>query len=104
MTYNLNGIGLSELALQRVREESSSEPCQLELPSLWGSEVFHLQRGLVPVGNEIFKKILVRTSRIAQIDPQQFSLQHWTERPYYEVCTNPAIYAMLEGKTAKGGF
>ena len=40
----------------------------------------------------------------AQIDPQKFSLQHWTERPYYEVCTNPAIYAMLKGKTAKGGF
>jgi len=76
----------------------------LELPRLWGSEVFQLHRGLVPVGNEIFKKILVRTGRIAQIDPQTFSLQHWTERPYYEVCTNPAIYAMLEGKTAKGGF
>ena len=56
--------------------------------------------GLVPVGNEIFKKILVRSSPIPQIDPHKFSLQHWTERRYYEVCSNPAIYAMLEGKSA----
>ena len=104
LKYNLNGIRLSEAAFQRLQQEISLEPCQLDLPKLWGSEVFQLHRGLVPVGNEIFKKILVRTSRIAQIDPQTFSLQHWTERPYYEVCTNPAIYAMLEGKTAKGGF
>ncbi len=104
LKYNLNGIRLSEAAFQRLQQEISLEPCQLELPRLWGSEVFQLHRGLVPVGNEIFKKILVRTSRIAQIDPHKFSLQHWTERPYYEVCTNPAIYAMLEGKTAKGGF
>jgi class 3 adenylate cyclase len=104
LKYNLNGIRLSEAAFQRMQQEISLEPCQLVLPRLWGSEVFQLHRGLVPVGNEIFKKILVRTGRIAQIDPQTFSLQHWTERPYYEVCTNPAIYAMLEGKTAKGGF
>ena len=104
LKYNLNGIRLSEAAFQRLQQEISLEPCPLDLPKLWGSEVFQLQSGLVPVGNEIFKKILVRTSRIAQIDPQKFSLQHWTERPYYEVCTNPAIYAMLEGKTAKGSF
>ncbi len=104
LKYNLNGIRLSEAAFQRLQQEISLEPCLLDLPKLWGSESFQLHRALVPVGNEIFKKILVRTSRIAQIDPHKFSLQHWTERPYYEVCTNPAIYAMLEGKTAKGGF
>ena len=57
---------------------------------------------MVPVGNDIFKKILVRSSRIPQIDPQRFSLQHWTEQLYYEVCTNPAIYALWEAKSAKG--
>jgi class 3 adenylate cyclase len=102
LKYNLNGIRLSEAAFQRLQQEISLEPCQLDLPKLWGSEDFQLQRGLVPVGNEIFKKILVRSSRIPQIDPHKFSLQHWTERWYYEVCSNPAIYAMLEGKSAKG--
>ncbi len=104
LKYNLNGIRLSEAAFQRLQQEISLEPCQLDLPKLWGSEDFQLQRGLVPVGNEIFKKILIRSSRIPQIDPHKFSLQHWTERLYYEVCSNPAIYAMLEGKGAKASF
>ena len=104
LKYNLNGIRLSEAAFQRLQQEISLEPCPLDLPKLWGSEAFQLHSGLVPVGNEIFKKILVRSSVIPQIDPHKFSLQHWTERRYYEVCSNPAIYAMLEGKAAKGSF
>lgn len=99
--YNLNGIRISEAAFARLQQEISLEPCQLDLPALWGSEVFQLHRGLVPVGNDIFKKILVRSGRIPQIDPQKFSLQRWTEQRYYEVCSNPAIYAMLEGKSAR---
>jgi class 3 adenylate cyclase len=104
LKYNLNGIRLSEAAFQRLQQEISLEPCPLDLPKLWGSEAFQLHSGLVPVGNEIFKKILVRSSVIPQIDPHKFSLEHWTERRYYEVCSNPAIYAMLEGKAAKGSF
>ena len=98
--YNLNGIRISEAAFLRLQQEISLEPCQLDLPALWGSETSHLHSGLVPIGCDIFKKILVRSSRIPQIDPQKFSLQHWTEQCYYEVCSNPAIYAMLEGKGA----
>jgi hypothetical protein len=98
--YNLNGIRISEAAFLRLKQEISLEPCQLDVPALWGSESSHLHSGLVPIGSDIFKKILVRSSQIPQIDPQKFSLQHWTERCYYEVCSNPAIYAMLEGKGA----
>jgi hypothetical protein len=100
LKYNLNGIRISHAAFVRLQQEISLEFCQLDLPALWGSETFQLQRGMVPVGNDIFKKILVRSSRIPQIDPQRFSLQHWTEQLYYEVCTNPAIYALWEGKSA----
>lgn len=104
LKYNLNGIRLSEAAFHRLQQEISLEPCPLDLPKLWGSETFQLHRGLVPVGNEIFKKILVRSSSIPQIDLHKFSLQHWTDHHYYEVCTNPAIYEMLEGKPAKGNL
>ncbi len=99
--YNLNGIRISEAAFQRLQQEISLDPCRLDLPALWGSERFQLHRGLVPVGGDIFKKILVRSSVIPQIDPQKFSLQRWTEERYYEVCSSPAIYAMLEGKSVK---
>ena len=102
LKYNINGIRISQAAFQRLQQEISIEPCQLDLPALWGSEVYQLHSGLVPIGNAIFKKILVRSSQIPQIDPQKFSLQHWTGQGYYEVCSNPAIYAMLEGKAGAG--
>jgi len=57
---------------------------------------------LVPLGNDIFRKIVVRSSRMPQIDLATFSLQQWTERKYYEVCTNPAVYAPVEGKATAG--
>jgi hypothetical protein len=56
----------------------------------------------VPVSNDIFRKIVIRGSRVAQIDLSNFSLQRWTDRWYYEVCANPAIYAAIEGKAAAG--
>jgi len=44
----------------------------------------------------------VRASRIPQVAQQNFALQNWTERWYYEVCSNPAVYAALEAKAAAG--
>jgi len=101
LNYNLNGIRMNEAAFKRLQQEISLEPCRLELPELWGCEGFRLHSGLVPVGGDIFRKIVVRSSRIPQIDPRKFSLAKWTERWYYEVCSNPAIYSALEGKAAK---
>jgi len=100
LKYNLNGIRISEAAFQRLKQEISLELSPLDLPKAWEGEEFHLWSGLVPVGNDIFRKIVVRGSRMPQIDPHNFSVQHWTERWYYEVCSNPAIDAKLEGKAA----
>ncbi len=102
MNYNLNGIRISEPAFRKLEQEISLEPRRLDLPQLWGSEGFRLYVGTVPVDNDIFRKVVVRASRIPQIDPHSSSLQQWTERWYYEVCSNPAVYAMLEGKAAAG--
>ena len=102
MHYNLNGIRMNEAAFQRLKREISLEPCRLELPQLWGSEDFRLFVGMVPVGSDIFRKIVVRASRIPHIDPNNFNLVEWTGRWYYEVCTNPAIYAPTEASAAAG--
>jgi hypothetical protein len=45
---------------------------------------------------------VLRSSHIPQIDPQTFSLKEWTDGQYYEVCANPAIYAMLEANAKAG--
>jgi len=100
LKYNLNGIRISEAAFQRLKQEISLELSPLDFPKAWEGEEFHLWSGLVPVGNDIFRKIVVRGSRMPQIDPHNFSVQLWTERWFYEVCSNSAIDAKLEGKAA----
>jgi len=102
LKYNINGIRMSEAAFQKLRQEISLEPCRLEFPELKTQEEHTLASGLVPIGNDIFRKIVVRRSRMPQIDPRTFARQHWTDQWYYEVCSDPTIYANLEGKTAAG--
>lgn len=100
MTYNLNGIRMNEAAFRKLQQEISLQPCQLDVPALWGSERFQLYSGLVPIGNEIFRKIVVRQSCVPQIDPRNSAFRRWTDRVYYEVCSNPAIYQLLEEEEA----
>jgi hypothetical protein len=98
MAFNLGGIRLSPAAFAKLRNEISLEPVNLQLPELWGSESFQLLRGLVTVDNDIFRKIVLRESRVAQVDPRKFTLQKWTEKSYYEVCSDPVIYEQLENE------
>jgi hypothetical protein len=102
MAFNLGGIRLSPAAFEKLGKEISLEPLALELPELWGEEKFKLYAGLVTVDNDIFRKIVLRESRVAQVDPRNFALQKWTEKPYYEVCTDSGIYAAMEGHQAAG--
>ncbi len=102
MSYNLNGIRINEAAFRKLQREISLQTTNLDVPVLWGTEQFNLYRGLVPVGNEIFRKIVLRESRVPQIDPRTSAFRRWTERSYYEVCSNPVIYQMLEEESAAG--
>jgi len=100
MAFNLGGIRLSPAAFAKLASEISLEPLSMELPELWGDENYKLYTGLVAVDNDIFRKIVLRESHVAQIDAKNFTLQKWTEKPYYEVCTDSAIYSALEGEKA----
>ena len=96
LPYNLNGIRISEAAFKKLKHEISLQECNLDLPSLFANDQFRLYSALVPVGNDIFRKIVVRQSRVAQVDPRTSAFRKWTDRCYYEVCSNASIYTMLE--------
>jgi len=102
LKYNVNGIRMSEAAFHKLQEEISLQPCALEFPGLQMQGEFRLWSALVPVGNDVFRKIVVRASRVPLVEARTCALQHWTDQWYYEVCANPAVYAMLEAKTAAG--
>jgi class 3 adenylate cyclase len=105
LSFNLGGIRMNDAAFKKLQQEISLEPLKVKLPaSLASSEMgeYKLFSGTVPVDRDIFRRIVVRESRVPRINPGDFSVEGWTERSYYEVCTDPAIYAALEKKKGAG--
>jgi hypothetical protein len=98
MRYNVGGIHLSEPGFQALEQEIKFDLNEVHLPTLWGEEKVRLYSGLVPLGNEIFHVLAIREARIARIDASNFTFKSWTERNYYEICTNQKIYDYLESQ------
>jgi hypothetical protein len=99
LSFNLSGIRMNEAAFSKLRQEISLEALKVKLPDSFASSdkgEYRLYAGTVPVDRDIFRKIVVRESRIPRIDSSDFSITGWTERLYYEICTDRAIYAALE--------
>src|SRR5216684_6472071 len=105
LSFNLSGIRMNDAAFRKLQQEISLEPLKVKLPASFASSdkgEYRLFSGTVPVDRDIFRKIVVRESRVPRIDAADFAVQGWTERLYYEVCTDPAIYAALEKKKGAG--
>lgn len=104
LSFNLGGIRMNEAAFRKLQQEISLQPLAVKLPASMASDKgeYKLSSGMVPVDKDIFRKIVVRESRIPRIDPRDFSVKGWTERHYYEICTDSAIYAALEKKKGAG--
>ncbi|HKT89140.1 MAG TPA: hypothetical protein VJQ59_11915 [Candidatus Sulfotelmatobacter sp.] len=105
LSFNLGGIRMNEAAFRKMQQEITLEPLKVKLPpSLASSDrgEYRLFSATVPIDREIFRKIVVRESRIPRINPSDFVVKGWTERSYYEVCTDPVIYAALERRKGVG--
>ncbi len=102
ISYNLGGIRMNEAAFRKLEQEISLVPLAVKLPPSAASDKgeYRLSSGTVPVDRDIFRKIVVRQSRVPRVNAEDFSVQGWTDRNYYEICTDPAIYAALEKKKA----
>jgi len=106
LSFNLSGIRMNEAAFRKLKQEVTLEPLRVRLPSQLASSdkgEYRLFSATVPVDREIFRKIVVRESRIPRIDAADFAVKGWTERLYYEVCTDQAIYAALEKRKGATG-
>ncbi len=98
INYNVGGICLSEPAFRKLRAEISLTPWPVNFKGPWIDDQREFFVGTVPLANGAFRKIAIRKSRIAQVDVRDFSLLHWTDRFYFEVCADPAVYAALPGE------
>jgi hypothetical protein len=100
LNYNVGGICLSEPAFRKLQQEISLAPWSPDdqdprFTGQWVDERREFFVGTVPIANGVFRTIAVRKNRIAQVDVRDLSILQWTERCYYEVCANPAVYAAL---------
>jgi hypothetical protein len=113
LNYNVGGICLSEVAFQKLRQEISlsvweANPNESAFEGLgftgpgfngiWIDEHCEFFLGTVPIANGVFRELAIRKSRIAQVEVRDLSILHWTDRYYYEVCANPAVYAALRAE------
>ncbi|HEV2114274.1 MAG TPA: hypothetical protein VGR50_08990 [Terriglobales bacterium] len=96
LRFNVGGINMNEAAFQKLRQEISLQVIDRELHTLWDAETVRLHHGVVPLGQDAFRRIVVREGKIARIDPRDFAFKTWTEQNYYEVCTHPTIYEYVE--------
>jgi hypothetical protein len=100
LNYNVGGICLTEAAFRKLEREISlspwpSNPTGPGFTSKWVDEQCEFFIGTVPIANGVFRKIAIRKNRIAQVEVRDLSILRWTDRYYYEVCANPAVYAAL---------
>jgi hypothetical protein len=106
LNYNVGGICLSEAAFRKLQQEISLSALTENLsdpaftgpgfsgPWLDDHRAFFV--GTVPIASGLFRQIIIRQNRIAQVDVSDLSILRWTDRCYYEVCAHPAVYAALD--------
>jgi hypothetical protein len=106
LNYNLGGIRMNEAAYKKMQQEITLEPLKVKLPAALASSdkgEYKMFSAMVPVDRDIFRKIVVRESRIPRIESVDFSIKGWTNRSYYEVCTDQGIYSALERRKGANG-
>jgi hypothetical protein len=99
LRYNIGGIHINEAAFQKLRSEISLQAFDLQVPMIWQKTTVRVYAGVVPLGQGSFHHVIIREGRIAHVDARDFSLKHFTDRNYYEVCTHPKIYQAIESVT-----
>jgi hypothetical protein len=105
LNFNVGGICLSQLAFDKLRDEIALAPwiVDREVPEFatpWLDREGKFFVGTVPLANGAFRRLVVRASRIPQVEVRDLSIIRWTDRWYYEVCANPAVYAALPGENS----
>ncbi len=96
LRYNVGGIHINEAAFRKLETEISLRSHDLQLPGIWQTNTVRLYSGVVPIGQGLFHKIVVREGFVPHIDARDFSLKQYTDKRYYEVCINPRIHKAVE--------
>ena len=96
--FNVNGIELSADAFEKLKREIQLESLTLQLPDAnAGRQRFYV--GKYPTTSGTSHRLVVREATLPYISLDNLSVTDWTDRFYYEVCTDPALLK----RAAEGG-
>jgi class 3 adenylate cyclase len=98
--FNLNGIELNQEGFAKLSDELALKQIETECEMPWGRESVTFFLGDAPIG-ETLEPILVRRGfvRMMQTDGQ---IGPPTQRAYYEVCTHPKAFELVQALALVG--
>ena len=96
--FNVNGIELSADAFEKLKREIQLESLTLKLPDAHtGRQRFYV--GKYPTTSGTSHRLVIREATLPYITLDDLSVTDWTDRFYYEVCTDPVLLK----RAAEGG-
>jgi hypothetical protein len=96
--FNLNGVEVNEEGFQKLQEEIALKPIEADCVMPWGKERVTFYLGETPVG-EGHEPVLIRRGFVRQLLPDG-KIGSAGSRAYYEVCTSPKVFELVEAVTA----
>jgi hypothetical protein len=96
--FNLNGVELNEDGFLKLEEEIALTIVEADCVMPWGKERVTFYAGETPVG-EGLEPILIRRGYVHQLLPDG-RIGSAAARAYYEVCTSPKVFELVEYLTA----
>jgi hypothetical protein len=96
--FNLNGVELNEEGFQKLQEEIALTSVETDCVMPWGKERVTFYFGETPVG-EGLEPVLIRRGLVRQLLPDG-KIGSAGARAYYEVCTSPKVFELVENLTA----
>jgi hypothetical protein len=96
--FNLNGVEVNAEGFEKLQEEIALTSVEADCALPWGRERVTFYFGETPVG-EGLEPVLIRQGYVRQLLPDG-GIGAAGSRPYYEVCTSPAVFELVEYLTA----
>ena len=92
--FNLNGVELNDEGFAKLSEEIALHTVEAECEMPWGRELTTFYYGEAPIGEGV-EPILLRRGDVRQIHSDG-TIGLPGHRKYYEVCTHPKVFEMIE--------
>jgi hypothetical protein len=98
--FNLNGIELNQEGFVKLSEELALQRFETECEMPWGRERTAFFLGQAPIG-ETLEPILLRRGYVRTMQGDG-RIGAASQRPYYEVCTHPKAFELVEALALAG--